>query len=104
MEKIFKELTYEDTGEFSNFFRMSRSDFDLLLTKIEPAISKQTSRMRLPIPAKIRLAIVLHYLATGASYRNMYGIFKVSVSTITAVIREVCEAICNTLKDEIKVC
>lgn len=103
MNKLFEDLTCEDSGEHMKLFRMSRSDFDLLLTMIEPAITKKTSNMRKPIPANIRLAITMRYLATGDNYRSLHDLFKVSNSAITLIIPEVCEAISNALKDQMKV-
>lgn len=69
MNNFFNEMNSEESGEFTHFCRMSRTDFEFLLNKIEPMIKKQT-RLRIPIPPKIRLAITLRYLATGDSYRS----------------------------------
>jgi hypothetical protein len=85
-----------------NFCRMSRDDFDILLSKIESMIKKQT-RLRIPIPPKVRLAITLRYLATGDSYRSLHYLFKVSASAISLIVPEVCKAINTVLKDQIKV-
>ncbi|XP_028171573.1 uncharacterized protein LOC114360908 isoform X2 [Ostrinia furnacalis] len=65
MEQQFRELMGQ-SGGFENFVRMSMADFCLLLSEIEPMISKQDTRFREAIPAKIRLAITLRYLATDA--------------------------------------
>lgn len=103
MNTFFMELTSEDGGEFSNFCRMSSSDFELLLQKIGPMIEKQQTRLRMPIPAKIRLALTLRYLATGDSYKSLHYLFKVSTPAISQIIPEVCQAINSVLKDQIKV-
>lgn len=81
---------------------MSLADFEFLLAKIEPMIKKQT-RLRIPIPPKIRLAITLRYLATGESYRSLHYLFKVSTPAISLIVPEVCKAINVVLNDQIKV-
>ncbi|XP_047034656.1 protein ANTAGONIST OF LIKE HETEROCHROMATIN PROTEIN 1-like [Helicoverpa zea] len=101
-EYFFMELTSEDAAEFSNFCRMSPSDFKFLLHKITFMIEKQQTRLRMPIPAKIRLAITLRYLATGDSYKSLHYLFKVSTPAISLIIPEVCKAINSVLKDQIK--
>lgn len=96
-------MTSENSGEFNNFCRMSATDFEFLLNKIEPLIMKQDTQMRTAIPAKIRLAITLRYLATGDSYQSLHFLFKVSHQVISLIVPEVCEAINSVLKDQIKV-
>ncbi|CAH2088894.1 unnamed protein product [Euphydryas editha] len=59
IEEKFNELLYEPSGEFHNFCRMSFTDFEYLLDKISPLISKQDTDFREAIPAKYRLAITL---------------------------------------------
>lgn len=102
MENFFNEMLSEASGEFTNFCRMSIIDFEFLLNKIELLIKKQT-RLRIPIPPKIRLAITLRYLATGDSYRSLHYLFKVSTSAISLIVPEVCKALNTVLKDQIKV-
>jgi len=103
MENVFVELLYEPSGEFENFSRMSLSDFEYLLTLISPIISKQYTQLRDSIPAKIRLAITLRFLATGDSYKSLHFLFKVSSQIISKIIPEVCAAINQVLKNEVKV-
>lgn len=102
MANFFNEITREESGEFTNFCRMSLADFEFLLAKIEPMIKKQT-RLRTPIPPKIRLAITLRFLATGDSYRSLHYLFKVSAPAISLIVPEVCKAINSVLNDQIKV-
>lgn len=103
MENVFVELLHEPSGEFENFTRMSLSDFEYLLTLISPIISKQDTQLRDSIPAKIRLAITLRFLATGDSYKSLHFLFKVSSQIISKIVPEVCSAINQVLKNEVKV-
>lgn len=82
---------------------MSYSDFEFLLQKISPMISKHDTDFREAIPAKFRLAITLRFLASGDSYKSLHYLFKVSVSMISIIIREVCRALNEILKDLVKV-
>lgn len=103
MEKMFEEMLNEDSTEFRNFCRMSPTDFEFLLSKIEPLITKQRTRLRIPIPAKVRLAITLRFLATGDSYRSLHFLFKISSAAISLIVYEVCKAINTILRDQVKV-
>ncbi|KOB63195.1 Uncharacterized protein OBRU01_24925, partial [Operophtera brumata] len=102
IEDKFNELLYEPSGEFDNFCRMSYSDFEFLLQKKSPMISKHDTDFREAIPAKFRLAITLRFLASGDSCKSLHYLFKVSVSMISIIIREVCRALNEILKDLVK--
>lgn len=60
-------LSEEDltSCEFKNYTRMNRSQFELLLKLVAPAIKKENSVMREAIPPQERLLLTLRYLATG---------------------------------------
>ena len=103
MEKQLSELVAEPSGQFKNFTRMSLADFEYLLRKLEPIISKEDTQLRDSIPAKIRLAITLRFLASGDSFESLHFLFKISSSLISRIIPEVCAALNEVLKDEIKV-
>ena len=47
---------------------MTHEVFDELLSYVEIDITKQTTVLREPIPAKMKLAATLYYLSTGMSY------------------------------------
>ncbi|KAL4721558.1 hypothetical protein ACJJTC_007791, partial [Scirpophaga incertulas] len=103
MENQLTELLQEpESKEFQNFVRMSDSNFEYLLQNISPVISKQDTDFRESIPAKIRLAVTLRYLATGDSYRSLHYTFKISSQLISQIIPEVCQALIDVLKDTVK--
>lgn len=99
---VFDDLRGFD-GSFQNFTRMSRSDFELLLGLIGPAITRQETKFRHPIEPQRRLAITLRFIATGDSYGSLSYTFKVSKQLISKIIPEVCQELINVLKDYVKV-
>lgn len=90
MEKQLNELVAEPSGEFHKFTRMSLTDFEYLLSQISSKISKQDTQLREAIPARIRLALTLRYLATGDDFQSLHFLFKISPQLISNIIPEVC--------------
>lgn len=103
MENQLAELLAEPSGQFDNFTRMSFIDFEYLLEKVAPMISKIDTPKREAIPARIRLAITLRFLASGDSFESLHFLFKVSSSIISKIVPEVCIALNQVLKDQIMV-
>lgn len=100
---FFNKLLADDACLFRNFTRISKQDFDYLLNKVAPLISKSDTNFRDSIPAEVKLHCTLRFLATGDSYRSLMYLFRISDSAISLFIPKVCEAISHTLKDYIKV-
>lgn len=94
----------DSSRKFENFCRMSTVDFEYLLTKIGPSISKIKTNMRDCIPINERLALTLRFLATGDSFKSLSYLFKFSPQTVSRCIDEVCRALIETLRDEINIC
>ena len=82
---------------------MSVEDFNYLLDKVCPRIRKSDTNYREAIPPKIRLLVTLRFLATGDSYKSLMYLFRISESTISRTVPEVCQAIIEALGDVIKV-
>lgn len=61
-------------------------------------ISKQDISVGLCIPAEERLMLTLRFLATGASYRDLFYTWKISTAAISYIIMETCKAISTALK------
>lgn len=91
------------SGMYKNFTRMHPTDFEFLLSSIEPIIAKQDTTFRKAIPAQERLALTLRFLATGDSYSSLQYLFKIAKQTISKIVPEVCGAIVEVLKDYIQV-
>nr|XP_022907225.1 uncharacterized protein LOC111418789 [Onthophagus taurus] len=96
-------LNESSSGEFENFHRMSPQDFEYLLLQTALLISKEDTQLRDAIPAKVRLAITLWFLATGDSYKSLHLLFKASNQSISKIMPEVCSALNHVLKDECKI-
>lgn len=75
---ILKELELNKDILFKNFTRMSKRNFYELLRMVELKITKQNTHFREAVPAEIKLAITLRYLATGDSFMSLMYLFKVS--------------------------
>ncbi|KAJ8934273.1 hypothetical protein NQ318_005593 [Aromia moschata] len=82
--------------------RMSMCDFEYLLNKLGPYITKKDTPMRKGIPAAERLAVTLRFLATGESFVSLSYLFKMSNQIVSEIVHEVCRAIIKVLKDEIQ--
>ncbi len=62
---LLNGLKVSDMESFKNFMSLSLDDFHLLASKVAPFIQKQDTFIRVSISVEERLAITLHYLATG---------------------------------------
>ena len=100
---MLSDFVKEPSGEFDNFCRMSSSDFEFLLQKIGPDISKNDTKWRKAIPAKVRLAVTLRFIASGDSYQSLHYLFKISPQIISEIVPEVCNALIEALKHYVKV-
>lgn len=79
------------------YLRMSKERFDHLFSLLEERIKKQNTRLRKAVSPRERLVITLRYLATGCSQQTLSYAFRVGRSTISYIIKEVCEAIYDLL-------
>lgn len=101
--KLLEELAREDGDSFRNHLRMSNLKFEELLNHVAPRIQKSNTRMRMALPAKIKLQITLRYLATGDSFSSLQYLYRVPKCTISKFVPEVCEAIFEVLMEYLKV-
>ena len=79
---------------------MSPERFDHLLSLVGPLISKLATRFRNPISLSERLAVTLRYLATGDSQQSQSFDFRIGKSTVSNIIRETCDGICQALLEK----
>ena len=64
-----------------------------LCYELKPYIEKDITRLRLPIPFTKRVAITIYYLVDEGRYRKTANAFGVSRSSVSVIVREVCQAI-----------
>ncbi|XP_072301720.1 uncharacterized protein [Eucyclogobius newberryi] len=93
---LLQELRLDDQ-RFQCYFRLSRPQFDDLLSRIGARITHQDTNYRRSIPAAERLSICLRFLATGDSYRTIASSFRVGVSTVSSIVPEVAAVIWDCL-------
>jgi len=98
-----RDLEFNEDVLFKNFTRMSKTSFYTLLRIVEPMIAKQNIRFRESVPAEMKLAITLRYLATGDSFMSLMYLFKVSKQFISSMLPGVLKAIIESLQDYVKV-
>jgi hypothetical protein len=69
-DNLMMELARESQGDFINYMRMDPCMFRELLERIAPRVQKETTHLRSPLPARMKLAITLRYIASGDSYHS----------------------------------
>ncbi|CAH2005050.1 unnamed protein product [Acanthoscelides obtectus] len=87
----------ELSSTFKNFVRISSADFEYLIQLVGPKIFKQNSNYRDAISVTDRLAITLRFLATGDSFQSLMYLLKVSTTTISRIVPEVCSVLFEEL-------
>jgi len=92
-EKLMKHLEQGDVKSFRNFVRMDPGMFNQMVEDLKPLIQKKRTNWRKPLPAGLKLAITLRYLATGNSYKSLAYGFRVAPNTIVSIVSDVCQAI-----------
>ncbi|KAJ8954799.1 hypothetical protein NQ318_014911, partial [Aromia moschata] len=92
--RLCKELQdYPD--RYFHYFRMTKSQFDALLSQVEDGITKQSTNYRKCITAKERLVVTLRILATGISFRDAAYRYRMGESTVNSIVKETCSEICR---------
>ena len=81
---------------------MAPADFELLINLVGPKIVKMDTRFRASIPIQERLAVTFRFLAIGNSYTSLQNLFQISKQAIRQTVPEVCQAIVETLKENIE--
>lgn len=102
--RLLEDMRYEAVVDtIKNFTRESPTEFESLKLLIEPRVMKMNTQFREAISVTERLAITLRFLATGDSYTSLQYLFRVSKQSISRIVPEVCDALCDALKDWVKV-
>lgn len=86
---------------FNENFHMDKATFDMLYVRLEKHLRfKLNTRPNDRIPEKLRLAIVLEFLASGTLARHMSSIYRISKASFGHILDQVCDAIICEFKDE----
>lgn len=96
---LFMELRTENPEKYRKCLRMTPEMFQWLADTIRPLVQKQDSHLRRSISVEQRLSITLRHLATGETQESLHFHFRVGQSTISGIIREVCQALHSVLKE-----
>jgi hypothetical protein len=94
------KLAYRSS--FKNVLHLTSEDFEILVNKLGPKVSKKDTNCRHAIPVNERIAVILRFLATGDCYETLSTVFKMSKQLICKIIPGVCRAIFE-LKDYVQV-
>lgn len=65
---LYEELLECNPEEYKRLLRVSSTQFFELLVHVKRRIERQETIMRPSVPAKTKLQITLHFLATGKRY------------------------------------
>ncbi|XP_071629468.1 uncharacterized protein [Temnothorax longispinosus] len=93
---ILPSLQLEHLG-FYNYFRMSSTKMEELLTLVGEDLKKQNC-IRKPIPPAQRLALTLRFLASGDSMTSMHYQYLVGVTTASNIINTTCAVLWKKLQ------
>lgn len=86
---------------FNENFHMNKATFEMLYGRLDKNLRfKLNTRPTDRIPEKLRLAIVLEYLASGTLSRHMSSIYRISKASFSVILDQVCDAIVAEFKDE----
>lgn len=96
---------FDDLLDSSDFFKenfhMDVETFNMIHERIEKHLRyKVNTRPNDRIPSKMRLAIVLEFLASGTIGRHMSSIYRMSKASFSKILNQVCNAIIMELKNE----
>ena len=94
-DQLMMELRNEDPAFLINFLRMPPDMFDELLSRVGPRITKMHIRHRESLEPGMKLDLTLRDLASGNKYASMKVSWRVPHSTISLVVREVCNELTN---------
>ncbi|KAK7162472.1 hypothetical protein R3I93_006702 [Phoxinus phoxinus] len=96
--RLVQELRLDEV-RFQQYFRLDRTQFDVLLRRVGPLIAKENTNYRRAISPGERLAICLRFLATGDFYRTIAS-YRVGHSSVAGILAEVAKAIWDSLVED----
>ncbi|XP_057310637.1 uncharacterized protein LOC130648602 [Hydractinia symbiolongicarpus] len=97
---LIQDLKLYDHQLFFQYFRMSPSDLEKLLSWVAPLVVKKETRMRESIKPSERLCVTMRYLVTGDAQVTIASNFRMSPTVVGRIIPETCRAIWDALSDK----
>ena len=94
-------LEQYDNQRWVEMFRMTKPAVLSLSEVLRPHVQQENTKYRLAIPVLIRVACTLFKLAHGANLTVCSEMFAIGRSTVSVVLRDVVNAINDTLRHEI---
>ena len=70
-ETLLAELQLEDECNYKSYLRMTSENFEKIFQLIKVYIRKENTKMREPIPPRLKLAATIRFLSTGESYKSL---------------------------------
>uniref|UniRef100_A0A3B3QUT2 DDE Tnp4 domain-containing protein n=1 Tax=Paramormyrops kingsleyae TaxID=1676925 RepID=A0A3B3QUT2_9TELE len=93
--RLVKELRCH-SDRLQVYFRLSMEQFNSLLSRVGPSITKMRTNYREPIPPTQRLAICMRLLL----YTTIASSYRVGISTVAEIVPDVSKAIWDSLVHE----
>ena len=97
---ILQELRLTDEENFRKYLQINTETFQILADRTKIKLTKKVTNMREPIPADVKLAVTLRFLATGESYNSLMYQYRVSKAALGLFVPEVCNVIIEDFQDE----
>jgi hypothetical protein len=82
---------------------MNEQRFSELMSMVKPLIENPNTVMGESVTAEERLIVTLRFLATGRKYADMKYSSAISPQMLSSTTPETCEAVCQCLKQYVKV-
>ncbi|CAH1974324.1 unnamed protein product [Acanthoscelides obtectus] len=83
----------EHEDKFFIYFRMSIKSFDELHERLKPSLQKKNTAMRDCIEPIQMLCVTLRYLASGCTFTDLHLQYRLGISTISGIVKDVCSTI-----------
>ena len=99
-ETLLAGLQLEDECNYKDYLRMTSENFEEIFQLIKDDIRKENTKMREPIPPRLKLAATIRFLSTVESYKSFQFEFRIHNSTLSLFVPEVCQAIFNRQKEK----
>ncbi|XP_052814130.1 uncharacterized protein LOC128241217 [Mya arenaria] len=98
---LIQELRYDDASSFKRYLRITPTMFDDILQRLTPHSQKKDTRFLYALPAGIKLAITLRYMASGDTYASLAYDYGVAAGSVCHFVPEVYAALLKEYKDDV---